>query len=82
MTNRKKILMATPYFLLWIFYFFFTLEERNEYMMAKSKGCKCIGSEDTSFLVPGSERTYYFSPTEKPQREYLTWKEFWEKRGY
>lgn len=73
--------MTIPYFLTWVLYFFLTLERRNEYMMAESKGMKCVGSKDTGWL-PGSETTYYFDPTEKPKRTYLTWKEFWYNRGY
>jgi hypothetical protein len=78
----KKVLMTIPYFFLWVLYFILTMEKRNEYMMAQSKGYKCTGSKDTSWFLPGSERTYYFDPTKKPEREYLTWKEFWIARGY
>lgn len=75
----KKSLLLIPYFLLWILYLLITINKRNEYMMAKSKGYKCIGSKDTSLFIPGSETTYYFDPSKKPEREYLTWKEFWKK---
>lgn len=78
----KKILMAIPYFLLWILYVNLTLKKRNEYMESEKRGMKCIGSKDTSLLIPGFETTYYFDKTEKPQRDYITWKEFWKARGY
>lgn len=82
MTKSKKILLAIPYFLLYILYFLLTLEKRNEYMMSETKGYKCVGSKDTSLFIPGSETTYYFDKNKKPEREYLTWKEFWKARGY
>lgn len=81
-TRKSKILIAIPYFLLWCIYLLISLEKRTEYMMAKEKGCKCIGSKDTSWFIPGSETTYYFDPSKKPKREYITWREFWEYRGY
>ncbi len=78
----KKLLMTIPYFLLWIFYVLLTMEKRTQYMMAKEKGMKCTGSKDTSWLIPGSEMTYYFDPRKKPERDYITWKQFWNQRGY
>lgn len=81
-SRSKKVLMAIPYFLLWLLYLFLTMEKRTEYMMAESKGMKCVGSKDTSCFLPGSETTYYFDPKKKPQRDYITWKEFWKARGY
>jgi len=68
--------------MLWIFYFLLTTEERNQYMMAKSKGYKRTGSKDTSLFLYGYETTYYFDPSKPPKRDYLTWKEFWKARGY
>lgn len=65
-----------------MFYFLLTMEKRCEYLMAESKGMKCTGSKDTGFFFPGSETTFYFDPTQKPQREYVTWKEFWKIKGY
>lgn len=81
-SRSKKVLMAIPYFLLWLLYFFLTMEKRTEYIMSESKGMKCVGSKDTSCFLPGSETTYYFDPKEKPQRDYITWKQFWKARGY
>lgn len=81
-SKKKKILMVFPYFLLWLLYYFLTIEKRNEYLISESKGYKCIGSKDTSWVIPGSETTYYFDRTQKPEREYITWKEFWKRRGY
>lgn len=74
--------MAVPYFLLWILYVCLTLENRNRYLMAKSRGMDCISSKDVSWFIPGSTTEYRFDPNSKPQRDYITWKEFWKARGY
>ena len=78
----KKILLLVPYFLVWIFYWFLTLDERNEYIVAKSKNMYCNKSYDSSWLVPGCTTTYEFDPNRKPERNYITWKQFWQRRGY
>lgn len=78
----KKKLMTVPYFLLWLVYVMLTANQRSEYLHAKARGMKCTGSKDTSLFLYGSERTYYFDPTKKPEREYITWKEFWKQKGY
>ena len=52
------------------------------YMRAEEKGMDCVGSEDVSWFIPGSTIEYYFDPNKKPVRNYITWKEFWNKRGY
>lgn len=75
-----KILKRVGNFFLWLLYFCITLKERNEYMMSQSKGYKCIGSKDTSCILPGSETTYYFDRNLPPSRDYKTWKEFWKER--
>ncbi len=80
--NIKKTLMVIPYFLLYILYVLITMDKRNEYMVSERKGIKCIGSKDTSMFIYGSETTYYFNPNEKPSRDYITWREFWEQKGY
>lgn len=80
-TRQQKILMAIPYFLLWLLYFALTVEARNRFMMAESKGYHCYDSKETGWL-PGSEQTYYFDRTKPPQRDYITWKEFWKGKGY
>ncbi len=76
------MLMAIPYFMLYVFYVLITLEQRNEYMSAQAKGMHCVGSKDSSFIITGSARTYYFDPNQKPRRNYRTWREFWTVRGY
>jgi hypothetical protein len=78
----KKVLMAVPYFLLRVLYVIITMQKRNEYMASQGKGMKCIGSKDTSWILPGTERTYYFDPSKKPERDYTTWGEFWKGKGY
>lgn len=82
MINMKKILMTVPYFFLWIFYFFLTMKERNEYIIGKSKGMHCTNSYDSSRFIYGSATTYEFDKNKKPERNYITWTEFWRNRGY
>lgn len=83
MNNKyKKILLAIPYFILYIFYVILTINERNQYMMGEEKGMNCVGEKDVSWFVPGSTTEYYFDPKSKPTRNYITWKEFWKARGY
>ncbi len=77
-----RVLMTIPYFFLWVIYVFLTMEERTKYTMEQEKGMKCIGSKDTSWFIRGSETTYYFDPNKKPERNYITWREFWNQRGY
>jgi hypothetical protein len=78
----KKILLATPYFILWIFYFFLTINERDRYIVAESKGMACTNSYDSSRLIYGTTTTYEFDANKKPVRNFLTWKQFWKARGY
>lgn len=78
----KKILLAPPIFLLWIFYFIITLEARDRYLVGTSKGMHCYKSEDASKFIYGSVTEYSFSRNMKPQREYATWREFWTRFGY
>jgi len=80
--NIRKSLMAIPYFLLWVLYVMLTLKNRNEYMMSEQRGYKCTGSKDTSRFMYGSVTTFYYDPTKKPERDYITWKQFWNARGY
>lgn len=79
--NYKKVLLVIPYFLLWILYVLLTMKRRLHYMAGEEKGMKCFGSRDSGF-IPYTQTTYYFDPTKKPERDYLTWKEFWKARGY
>jgi hypothetical protein len=78
----KKILLAIPYFFWWILYVILTLDKRTEYQMAVSEGMDCVGSEDDSMFIKGTTTIYYFDPSKPPTRRYVTWKEFWESRGY
>jgi len=68
-----KILMGVLYFLLWIFYFLITLDARGRYMRGRSVGKHCYAQSNGL-----TSTTYYFDSTKQPQREYLTWKEFWQ----
>lgn len=69
--------MAVPYFLAWILYWMITATERQNYAMGKLEGKHCWYSEGD---LTGN--TYYFDPTRKPVRTYLTRKEFWQSKGY
>ncbi len=51
-------------------------------MMAEEKGMHCTGERDVSWFLPGSTVEYYFDPTKPPQRDYITWREFWKSKGY
>jgi len=81
-SRRKKVLLAAPYFLLWLLYVFLTMEKRTEWMMAEEKGMKCMGSKFDGFYYMGTVTKYYFDPNQKPLREFITWREFWKARGY
>jgi hypothetical protein len=78
----KKIFLSIPYFILWIIYFFLTINERDRYIVAKAKGMDCVDSYDSSRIVYGTHTTYEFDSSKKPERRYLTWKQFWKQRGY
>ena len=80
--TTKKFFLIFPYFLLWIFYFLLTMEERNKYQAALNKGMDCVDSKLSGFSVLTADTVYSFNPNAKPQRRYLTWKEFWQARGY
>lgn len=64
----KKILVLIK----WLFYYYITIDNRNRYMIGESLGMKCHRLDQGLF----SDHAY-FTPTEKPEREYLTFKEFW-----
>jgi hypothetical protein len=51
-------------------------------MTGCAKGMHVVESRDVSLLIPGSTIEYKFDPSKKPERGYLTWKEFWKARGY
>jgi hypothetical protein len=53
-----------------------TLEARNRYSYGKAKGYHCYKMNHDMF---GSD--VYYDRTKKPEREYLTWKEFKESHG-
>lgn len=78
----KKVLLAAPLFLLWIFYLFITIREREEYLISKEKGYKCTGSTDHYLAGQRTATTYQFDPTQKPEKQFGTWKQFWTSFGY
>lgn len=78
----KRKLMAIAYFLQWILYFLLTMDVRTNYMIGQQKGMHVEKSEDKSWLLPGSTTEYTFNPNRKPERDYITWNEFWKARGY
>lgn len=73
--------MKIPYFFLWVLYYLLTMDDRIGYDLSLEKNARYKGSRDTGWF-PGSEKTYYFDPNEKPYRDFLTWSEFWQQRGY
>jgi hypothetical protein len=79
---KRKILLSVPYFIQWLFYWFLTLDERNEYLVAQNKGMQCVKSYDSSRIMYGWSTTYEFDPNKKPERKYITWKQFWKQRGF
>jgi hypothetical protein len=78
----KRALKAIMYFLGYCLYFLFTMKARDRYFMGKEKGMRCIDSYDSSNFIYGSSTTYVFDKTKMPVREYTTWREFWQIRGY
>jgi len=50
--------------------------------MGKHKGMACIDSRDDSRILYGSARVYSYIPGQAPERNYLTWREFWTRYGY
>jgi hypothetical protein len=77
-----KALKAIYYFLGYCLYFLITMEARNRYMEGKAKGMQCIDSYDSSRFIYGSSTTYVFDKTKEPVRDFTTWGEFWQLRGY
>lgn len=74
--------MVIPYFLLWLIYVLITMKQRDEYLTGLSKGMHVEESKDDSWLIKGSATIYTFNPNKKPVRNYTTWREFWQARGY
>ena len=66
--------MKALLFLKWLLYFILTMDARGRYMQGQSKGMHCIGQRNGP-----SGTVYYFDPNKNPFREYLTWKEWWDK---
>ena len=79
---KKNFLLIIPYFFLWVAYWFLTLKERNEYIIGKSKNMHCTNSFDSSRIVYGYSTTYEFDKNKNPTRNYITWKEFWQKHYF
>lgn len=72
-----KKLLIIPYLILWVFYFMLTMNARSRYMRGKGLGYHCVGQ------ATGLTSTmYYFDHTKKPEREYLTFKEFLNRLKY
>lgn len=58
-------------FFFWLFYVILTIQDRHCYSMGMIKGCHCLGYTDDL-----TGRTYKYLPTKKPERSYLTFKQF------
>jgi len=76
----KTILVKVKDFFVWILYWFLTQNERHLYSMGKIKGCQCVGKRDDSKILYGSATVYTYDRNQKPSRDYMTWKEFWDSR--
>lgn len=82
MKTLLKIILAPFAFLLWILVVIITMKERNEYLMAQSRGMDCIESKDVSVFIPGHTTEFRYDPTKKPTKRYPTWRQFWTRMGY
>lgn len=63
-----------PLFFLWLGYFLLTMDARGRYMQGVSKGYHCAGQINNLNSIE-----YIFERGVEPYREYLTWKEWWNK---
>lgn len=80
--KRLKYLKLLYQFPIYILYVIFTAQKRDEYLAGVNRGMHVESSRDDSYFIPGSATVYTFNPGKKPERKYLTWKEFWQQRGY
>ncbi len=72
-----KYIKAIPSFLLWLFYVLITANDRARYTAGVHRGLHC--HKMTTHM---NSTTYHFLPGTKPYREYITWREFWQQRGF
>lgn len=72
-----KYIKAFPQFLLWIFYVIITADARSRYTAGVYKGHHCYKME--TYM---NSTVYHYDRNTKPYREYITWKEFWQQRGF
>ena len=72
-----KYIKAVLFFFLWLFYFILTMNARTRYMAGISRGYHCYKMD--TYL---NSTVYHYNHGKKPEREYITWKEFWKLRGY
>lgn len=73
----KQWLLLPFWFIVWILVLIFQGNARNRYIIGKSKGYHCY-AQDTYL----NSTVYHFDPHTKPYKEYCTWNEYWEARGY
>ena len=60
-------------FFAYILYWFLTIDDRHLYEVGKIRGHHCDGFKSGPL---DSYRDYYYDTTRKPQRNFLTFKEF------
>lgn len=65
----------------WIFYFLLTQDERLRYQRGLMKGMHCISRKDVSKILAGSVTEFTYDPNKKPFRQYLTRKEFFNRKN-
>jgi hypothetical protein len=65
-------------FIKWLLYVLLTQDERLNYLYGKNKGMQVIKRERGFNLCDGNYMDVWFDPNKKPEREYLTFKEFFK----
>ena len=66
-----KLIYIIP---LWIFYFLISMKERNKWLLGSSKGMHVEELQQRGLL--GGTFYVTYNPNKKPEREFLTIKEF------
>ncbi len=78
----KKVFMAIYYFFGWLLYVAITTKDRHRYRMGKLKGMHCIDFKQDGYIIKSAATLYTYDKNKEPEREYITWAEFWESRDH
>ena len=76
--KRKGFIPNFIRVLQFILYVLLTQKDRQKYYAGKNKGMTCTDIYDSSKFVYGSYTTYEYDPNKKPEKNYLTRKEFFD----